>query len=919
MRASITGVLTFFMIRSILQFTIGILAIVCSFSLCLKAQDSLFNIIPSHDSILLSDDSHFIYNSFKVSYTGIEKKDVLVRIRPVNGWRIVSDSVRKLSLKMDSSLIYPITLARTKYSTSVWTEVLVELLSFPDSSITFSKFLIRANPIYSFTIRSASTELLLEETQTSILFPFILRNEGNSRQEYRINFRSVEYGINKKFKCVLEPGRDTVFKKEVDWPEKLVIGKIGLQVEVSDTTGQSKIILCNLFKEKSSIKIHKSKHEFVPITFETGYYKLGDQLSYYWGISGGLKFKQSDLDFKYRTKTLGIVNTIEKNIFIGNWSSKKLNVSIGQLSDFTSFYSYGPGISFQFKPKERLRIGLKFIGKNDKLVYTGNMISTFFQYSIKKTSWKHGITFNQDYYRQLSSWVQKNDIELRNFDKNKFAFNVGIGFEKRLGVWLRAYTPGLSFGYKYYRQVNQLVFQSEFQRNNNSFPGIEKGLFTQMHSINWQKKKYTFGGFFQYNKTVSTFFRDTIFQADISMFNNRKFGLRLSGFNSHNNLGIAFGWYKQIGQTGFLVPRYLFSDLAYSYFAKSGFRIQFSSMNGLSGRYKKNEILHFTSTSLTLGFKKFGAKTFYIQNPIFLDREGKVWSGYTKTMLLGGYFNFRFWKYFSANFSGTISRSLYDQRKASNVSINFRYNNSKRNLVMEWSGNIPIVKSNAPGILGSSFPTYTFSLRKTFNFPNIFKRTYHNLKVTAFNDLNNNNSKDEGEITLSNIDLMIGNLPMKTDSMGELHYLNTDTGFYRIRMLSANPVVGLTPLFQRDFGIDLKKDTLLLLPFRKSCVIKGRVILNKDPLSSIKLTLENIRVMAIDSFGHGYVALTNGNGEYSIELPASTYIVSLNPLAFGDAVKPEQFQYVTNVSQESIATVNFTLIEKRRAVRMLKK
>ena len=907
------------MIRSILHFTIGILATVCSFSLCLKAQDSLFYVTPLHDSILLSDDSHFIYNSLKVSCAGIEKKEVLVKIGPVNDWRIVSDSFKKLSFTTDTSFIYPITFARTKYSSSVWTEVPVEVHSSPDSSIIISKFYIRASPIYAFNIRSATTELILRESQTSILFPFILKNEGNSRQEYRINFRCVEYGINKKFKCVLNPGQDTLFKIEIDWPEKLTIGKIGLQVEVSDTTGQTKIILCNLFKEKSSIRIHRSKHEFVPIAFETGYYKLGDQLSYYWGISGGLKFKKSDLDFKFRTKTLGIVNTIEKNMFIGNWSSERLNISIGQLSDFTSFYSYGPGISFQFKPREKIKIGLQFIGKNDKLVYTGNMFSSFLQYSVKKTAWRHGLTFNQDHYRQLSSWIQKNDIELRNSDKKKFAFNVGIGFEKRLGVWGRAYTPGLSFGYKYYRQVNELFFQSEFQRNNNSFPGIEKGLFTQMHSINWQKKKYSIGSFFQYNKTVSTIFRDTIFQADISMFNNRKFGLRLSKFNSHNNIAIALGWYRQIGQTGYLVPRYLFSDLAYSYFAKSGFRIQFSSMNGLSGRYKKNETLHFTSTSLTLGFKKFGAKTFYIQNPIFLDREGKVWSGYTKTMLLGGYFSFRFWKYFSANFSGTISRSLYDNRKSSNVSINFRYNNPKRNLVMEWSGSIPIVKSNVPGVLGSSFPAYTFSLRKTLNFPNIFKKTYHNLKVTAFNDLNNNNSKDEGEISLSNIDLMIGNLPMKTDSIGELHYINTDTGFYRIRMLSANPVVGLTPLFQRDFGIDLKKDTLLLLPFRKSCVIKGRVILNKDPLSSIKLTLENIRVMARDSFGHEFAALTNGDGEYSIELPASNYIVSLNSSAFGDVVKPEQFQYTANLSRDPIAIINFTLIEKRRAVRMLRK
>jgi hypothetical protein len=907
------------MLRYILQLVLGIQLTVCSFSLCLNAQDSLFNITPIQDSIILSDDSRFIYNSLKISYKGTEKKDILIIIGKVIGWRLVSDSIQRFTVTNDKTILFPITISKTKYSPSIWSKVPVMVYSLPDSSISYYEFYIKTKDFYSFSLMSSSSELVLSETQKSILFPFLLKNESNSKQEYQILFRNSEYGINKKFRCVLEPGQDTIYTREIDWPQNLSVGKICLQVDVSDTTGMSKVILCNLFKEKSSFKVHKTKHEILPIELETGYYKLDQQLSYYWGMSGNLKFKKSDFDFKFRTKTLGIANTIEKNMFIGNWNTQKWSIGFGQLSDFSSFYSYGPGMSVLFNSKTTLKMGIQFIGRNDKIVYTGNMLSSFVSYKFNKIIIKHSLIFNHDYNRELSSWLQKNDFVVKNTDQYKLVFNFGVGVDKRLGDWNRLYSPGLSIGYKYYKQINNLVFQSDFQRNQIALPGIDKGLFTQFHSFNWQKKNFTFGSFYQYNKTVSTLFRDTIFQADISRFNNRKFGFRFSQYSAHSNRAVAFGWYRQLGQSGFLVPKYLFTDLSYSISVKGGFRLQFSSMNGMSNKYKQNKILHFTSSSLTVGYHKIGIKSFYIQNPIFSDREGKLWSGYTKTMLYGGYFSFNFWRYYSAHFSGTISKSLYDQRKSSNVSINLRYNNTKRNLLMEWSGNIPIVKSNAPGLLGSSSPVFIFSLRKTLNLPNIFKKSYHNLKLTAFNDLNQNNLKDDGEIVLPNIDLLLGDLPMKTDSIGQLKYLNADTGVYKIQMLSANPVPGLTPLFNRDLSVNLNKDTIILLPFRKIASIKGRVIIGKDSISSSNFDLGNIRVTAIDSFGHEFATLTNGNGEYTIELPASNYIVSLNPKAFGDAVKPIQFQFSVDMTQLQNVVVNFELLVKHREMRLLKK
>lgn len=85
-----------------------------------------------------------------------------------------------------------------------------------------------------------------------------------------------------------------------------------------------------------------------------------------------------------------------------------------------------------------------------------------------------------------------------------------------------------------------------------------------------------------------------------------------------------------------------------------------------------------------------------------------------------------------------------------------------------------------------------------------------------------------------------------------------------------------------------------------------------DSISKKSITNDRIRIFATDSKGVKYSTLTDGDGEFYIDLPESDYTISVNPEVFDDTFRPVQMSYNVDLSNKEEAQVVFEIKQKNR-------
>jgi hypothetical protein len=96
------------------------------------------------------------------------------------------------------------------------------------------------------------------------------------------------------------------------------------------------------------------------------------------------------------------------------------------------------------------------------------------------------------------------------------------------------------------------------------------------------------------------------------------------------------------------------------------------------------------------------------------------------------------------------------------------------------------------------------------------------------------------------------------------------------------------------------------------------VTLTLDTLSYNTFSVGQLKVLATDSLGYVYATFTDEAGHFQINLPAGNYIVSLNPDAFDDVIKPVQMAFQVNLLDNDAQSVYFHIKQKARKITRIK-
>ncbi|MFN8258736.1 MAG: OmpA family protein [Bacteroidales bacterium] len=226
---------------------------------------------------------------------------------------------------------------------------------------------------------------------------------------------------------------------------------------------------------------------------------------------------------------------------------------------------------------------------------------------------------------------------------------------------------------------------------------------------------------------------------------------------------------------------------------------------------------------------------------------------------------------------------------------------------------------------------FQLNLRKEFecNQPRI---KYYNLQVFFYRDLNGNRVKDPNEPGINNVLVNIirdytdsikqkdarnefASKELLSDQTGLIEYNNIQDGNYLVKYMLIGDIVGNFSRSELEEYVVMDDDKTVYIPFAENNKIFGSVVLNRDPLSAMgPQDISNIRVIAEDTKGNTYSALTDKEGNFVLYTPvADYYIVRINNV-FYESFDLQQSEYIVKFNGYKQFRVTFVFNEKKRTI-----
>ncbi|MDY0199031.1 MAG: carboxypeptidase-like regulatory domain-containing protein, partial [Tenuifilaceae bacterium] len=207
---------------------------------------------------------------------------------------------------------------------------------------------------------------------------------------------------------------------------------------------------------------------------------------------------------------------------------------------------------------------------------------------------------------------------------------------------------------------------------------------------------------------------------------------------------------------------------------------------------------------------------------------------------------------------------------------------------------------------------------------------YHDIEFVFFRDYNGNFTKEDNEPGIKNILVniekvkseVLGDIPgdffgteLISDNLGRVMLEKIPEGIYKI---TYNPIGKETGTYSKaieDMEIKIDRTGKYFFPFVERNKVFGKIILNRSRLSGLgRIDVSNVRITVTDSHGRSYSTLTDKNGEFTLFAPVTDeYIVNINNI-FYENFDLRQNNFLVQFNGYKQFEVNFVLDEKVRRI-----
>jgi hypothetical protein len=886
----------------------------------LSAQSNPFFNVSYSDSVETEPGSSFVYNNVTITNTYSTPLTILTEIQNPQGWNLVNMVQDAIELKPGESYFIPLTYARTPQALAEWTPVSMNFRIQNKADVFAYKFYLIAKPRDRYISRINTREITLSAYQPEVSFKVFIKNTGNMVQKYNLDIRNRVLASGTNIPISLKPGEDTNY---------ICTLKISKQQWQNLRTAETRVNIANqnwltesysivIRKASSNYKAHESQYKTFPLSVFGGVANFGNQLSAYAGFDATFQINDySNLNVMYTSPPIGAGATKLPPNFAITYNYKRLQIYTGIMGAVGAFTANGLGGRVTYRLKDEDFVSISGIKGSAKLVQgNSDLVSGTAHYSLfnKKIKIVNDVYADFDHDRHINSYICNNMFNIIRTKSLMVSLSGGVGMTHyKDSLIAKNDVIGYTGGY------NVIFSKRNFQvglmdiYTDDKYPGNLQGYNSANNFAKVLFKKSYLGVFYNYNHVLNIQ-RDTTFNSNIVIYNTKAYGLNTGWNHKRTSVDISTGIIDQTGFTGSL-PSYNYVSLSYLYTKDRDNNLTINSFYGASDLTKKNNaytgnqpylwieraVLNIKYGGLLLGYSQAPANTAINQlgSPSLINSDN---AKIVETYNVSPFVRHKFMH------DQLICQLQYNYMKSDitsfqNINSITTYSNRDKGFDVALGVYMPI---NSSGGLSANL-----SFRKNFDVPIITKKAYYNFKIVLFVDENANGKYDVGEQLIKNAEVNISGNSLLTDDSGSIQYINIEKGVYQMDFSNVRGLRGFVPKAGLRQILVINHDEVQFIAFKRSRYVYGTLDIHYA-YNKKTVNLENFKVTAVDSDGNVFNTMTDGNGDYYLNLPANKYTISLNPEAFDDTYKPLEIKYSVDLIEHEEANVVFKIMQKRR-------
>lgn len=880
------------------------------------------------DTLIANNNRDFLYNNVNITNLTADSIVVLVNIKMPEGWSLTTQKLLTITLPPNQNSIVNLRLLASQSRTSDWQNVQIDYRLNQGMETLTDSFKVRVQEFTKFKARLPMPVMVLGAYQKDLSFPVYVKNTGNVAKNYTIKFYNQLLNLNYSQKIFLEPNADTTYKiplrlSEAQWG---LLRREDVKVQVTVENGETMNLMQEISKIGYMLKEHNSAYLDMPLQVETGMTLQGkSDIQYYGALHGRLHIRSDeDVSFDVRSKTFTQGQFINNDIYRIEYDGRKWAASAGNIMQLSDFVMDGYGASLTRKWNAETS-NVTVYGLFKSRTRNNRLIGANSQLSLKnKIILNESVVANFDPDNGLNSYMAKQDAYTKLTDKMELRILTGAGIEQStrqlLGSSKKAQL-GTSFGYSYNWLGKYINVTSSMMNNSNAYPGVFKGQRSQNHDVRGVYKNVFLGGFYEYNLRKQNIYTDTLLISDVFNLKTSSYGARTGISFRNSNISVSVGRQRQ-QQSDSLnaqIYKYEFVNLSTSVSLWKRSYINLNSYLGygmLEGNEANTRVrvisnqgglqIYFAGVSARYDIGPFFYHEYlkYLRNPQEYSRI--VLSPYAEASLFKKTLTFRS--------QMNYNKSMPSGSETSNVLGNLVYHNYRRGFDLNLTGIAPINQKDVQ-------PYITASLRVNLHVPFVPVRKYYNLRLVLFKDENLNGKYDEGEGPVEEQMLALNDNLFISDKKGTVLFQNVEKRSYKADFGYTSKLKGWIPQEGTIQSFTISGSRTIYIPYKKSKVLSGKLNLKLDSHSNLDFKVGNIKVTATsnDSLRRSYSTLTNEEGEFSFNVPAGIYTVTLSELAFDDNFKPTEFAQQADMVVNDEKILYFEIKQKRRAINIRKK
>lgn len=880
-----------------------------------------------YDTLVANNTRDFLYNNINITNLTNDSISVLITVTTPEGWNLTTQKVITVALPANQNTIVNLRLVAAQSTSAGWETVKIEYRLNQGMETLTDTFRVKVQEFTKFKARLPMPVMVLGAYQKDISFPVYVKNTGNVPKSYIISFYNALLNLNYKQPIQLNPNQDTTYKiplklSEAQWG---LLRKEDVKVQVGIVDGETMNLAQEISKIGYMLKEHSSAYLDMPLQVEGGTTVQGkDNIQYYGALHGRLHLKSNeDINFDIRSKTFTQGQFVNNDIYRIEYDGARWAASAGNIMQLTDFVMDGYGASVKRKWKgETNHAGLYSLLKSR----TGNskLVGGEAQVTVKKVVLNESAVANFDQDKNLNSYIVKQEAYMKITPEMEARVITGIGMEHNTGLLAgntKKSQVGTTLGYNFNWNNKRFNIISNVIVNSNAYPGIFKGQRSQIHEARAIYNRVFLGGFYEYNLRKQNVYTDTQLISDVFNLKTTSYGTRtgLSFKNSNVTLSVGKQFQQQSDTGAAPIYEYQFLNLSASVMPVNRVYANLSSYMGIGmlDGFEDTTRVNVMSNQGTLQVYFAGISARYDIGPFFYHEYLKYLQkpDEYKRVVLSPYAEVNLWnRSFTFRTQMNYNKSMPQGLETSNILGNLVYHNVRRGFDFNITSIIPLNQKDVE-------PYVTASLRVRLHVPFVPVRKYYNLKLVLYKDENTNGNYDPGEGPVSEQMLALNGNLFVSDSKGTVIFKNIEKKSYKADFGYTGKVKGWIPQAGTIQSIVLNGNRTIYVPYKKSKVLSGKLNVQMDKNSNLDFKPGNIKITAVgnDSLHRSYSTLTNEEGEFSFNLPAGIYTVTLSEVAFDDNFKPTEFAQQADLVLNDEKTLFFEIKQKKRAINIRKK